>query len=177
MSIGLPQWIVLAVALLRVAELVYSQQNTKRLLAKGGREFGRGHYPLFIVLHSGWLLALFFGVPNSADVEPILLIFFGLLLCGRVWVIATLGPYWTTRVIITQISLIRNGPYRSVRHPNYWVVTAEIAVLPFRRMAMGRRFFGLERRASVVAHSNRKRSFGSARRRRGCAMRTSKIEF
>ena len=99
MSIGLPQWIVLAVALLRVAELVYSQQNTKRLLAKGGREFGRGHYSLFIVLHGGWLLALLFGVPSSADVEPILLIFFGLLLCGRVWVIATLGPYWTTRVI------------------------------------------------------------------------------
>ena len=64
MSIGLPQWIVLAVALLRVAELVYSQQNTKRLLAKGGREFGRGHYPLFIVLHGGccWRFSLVFPV-------------------------------------------------------------------------------------------------------------------
>ena len=131
MSIGLPQWIVLAIALLRLAELVYAQRNTKRLLANGGREFGRGHYPLFIVLHGGWLLALFFGVPRSAEVEPILLVFFGLLICGRVWVIATLGPYWTTRVISSpKFPLIRNGPYRFVRHPNYWVVTAEIGVLP-----------------------------------------------
>ena len=56
---------------------------------------------------------------------------FGILFCGRVWVITTLGPYWTTRVISSsEFPLIRNGPYRFVRHPNYWVVTAEIAVLP-----------------------------------------------
>jgi len=131
MTLGLAQWIVLAVALLRVAELVYAQRNTNRLLADGGREFGRGHYPLFVLLHGGWLLALFFGVPSSAEVSPVLLAIFVVLLCGRVWVIATLGPYWTTRVISApDFPLIRSGPYRFVRHPNYWIVIAEIAVLP-----------------------------------------------
>ena len=81
--------------------------------------------------------------------------------------------------LITQISTYSQWPI-SIRTPSQLLgcdsgnrgITAV-----FRRMAMGRRFFGLERRASVVAHSNRKRSFGSARRRRGSAMRTSKIEF
>ena len=26
--------------------------------------------------------------------------------------------------------LVKNGPYRRLRHPNYWVVAAEIALLP-----------------------------------------------
>ena len=49
----------------------------------------------------------------------------------RVWVLATLGPRWTTRIIVTRDApLVRRGPFRFVRHPNYMVVTAEIAVLP-----------------------------------------------
>ena len=132
MTLGIPQWIVLGVALLRVVELVYAQLNTKRLLANGAHEFGSGHYPLFIVLHGGWLLALFLGVPNDTDVNFPIILVFGFLLCGRIWVILTLGPYWTTRVISSsEFPLIRSGPYRFLRHPNYWIVTAEIVVLPF----------------------------------------------
>ena len=131
MNFGLPQWIVLAVALFRVAELILAQRNTKRLLANGGSEFGRRHYPLFVLLHGGWLLVLFFDIPSSTELNHFFLAFFGILFCGRVWVIAALGPYWTTRVISSpEFPLIRTGPYRFVRHPNYWVVTAEIAVFP-----------------------------------------------
>ena len=131
MNFGLPQWIVLALALFRVAELIVAQRNTKRLLANGGCEFGRRHYPLFVLLHGGWLLVLFFDVPSSTEVNYFFLALLGILFCGRMWVIKALGPYWTTRVISSsEFPLIRNGPYRFVRHPNYWVVTAEIAVLP-----------------------------------------------
>ena len=50
---------------------------------------------------------------------------------ARVWVIATLGPYWTTRIITLEgAPLVRKGPYRFVRHPNYLVVAGEIAALP-----------------------------------------------
>jgi methyltransferase len=53
------------------------------------------------------------------------------LQAGRVWVIATLGPYWTTRIItLDGAPLVRSGPYRFVRHPNYLIVTGEIALLP-----------------------------------------------
>ena len=131
MNFGLPQWIVLALALFRVVELIVAQRNTKRLLANGGCEFGRQHYPLFVLLHGGWLLVLFFDVPSSTEVNYFFLALLGILFCGRMWVIKALGPYWTTRVISSsEFPLIRNGPYRFVRHPNYWVVTAEIAVLP-----------------------------------------------
>ena len=131
MMFGIPQWIVLAVAILRVAELIYAHMNTKRLLANGAQEFGSGHYPLFIVLHGGWLLALLLGVPPDTHINLPMLLAFGLLLCGRIWVILTLGPYWTTRVISsTNFPLIQSGPYRYLRHPNYWIVTAEIFILP-----------------------------------------------
>jgi methyltransferase len=65
------------------------------------------------------------------DINFALLAVFALLQLGRVWVIATLGPRWTTRIIVLPgAPLVRSGPYRFVRHPNYWIVTAEIAVLP-----------------------------------------------
>ena len=131
MMFGIPQWIVLAVAILRVAELIYAHRNTKRLLANGAQEFGSGHYSLFIVLHGGWLLALLLGVPPNTHINLPILLAFGLLICGRLWVILTLGPYWTTRVISsTNFPLIQSGPYRYLRHPNYWIVTAEIFILP-----------------------------------------------
>jgi methyltransferase len=50
---------------------------------------------------------------------------------GRIWVIATLGPYWTARILhVPGAPLVRKGLYRFVRHPNYIIVAGEIAVLP-----------------------------------------------
>ena len=64
-------------------------------------------------------------------VDPFWLAMFALLLIARFWVIATLGPRWTTRIIVLpDAPLVREGPYRFLNHPNYWVVTGEIAVLP-----------------------------------------------
>lgn len=125
-------WITLGlVALQRLVELAYAQRNTQRLLARGGVEIGRSHYPLFILLHGGWLVALAVLVPAAAPPSWPLLALFVLLQAGRIWVVATLGPYWTTRIItLPAAPLVRRGPYRFVRHPNYLVVTGEIAVLP-----------------------------------------------
>ncbi len=128
---SLAQWIVLAVAGLRVAELALSRRNQIRLLARGGREFGSGHYPLLVVLHVAWLAAMFFTLPAAAPVHwPLIGIF--LSLQGlRLWTIASLGERWTTRIItLPGAPLVRRGPYRWIRHPNYAVVVGEIAVLP-----------------------------------------------
>jgi len=130
-DLGLPQWIIIAVAVQRLAELMLARRNTRRLLAEGGVEVGAGHYPFFVLLHGSWLIALFLVVPADAPVSWPLLTLFVLLQTGRVWVIATLGRYWTTRVItIPGAPLVRRGPFRLVRHPNYLIVTGEIAVLP-----------------------------------------------
>lgn len=125
------QWIVCLVALERLVELVHARRNTAWLLARGGVEVGRGHYPLLVALHGGWLAALFLLVPADAPVVWPLLALFALLQIVRLWVLATLGRFWTTRIItLPDAPLIRGGPYRFCRHPNYAVVAAEIAVLP-----------------------------------------------
>ena len=122
---------VLLVAFQRLAELVYARRNTRRLLAEGGIELGSGQYTLIVATHIAWLAALFFTVPPEASVSWGLLGLYGLLQAGRLWVIASLGRYWTTRLItLPQAPLIRRGPYRLCRHPNYAIVVAEIAVLP-----------------------------------------------
>ena len=42
------------------------------------------------------------------------------------WAIATLGRFWTFRVIVVPgTTLVRKGPYRFVRHPNYVGVLGE----------------------------------------------------
>jgi methyltransferase len=49
----------------------------------------------------------------------------------RVWILMTLGSRWTTRIIVPPGgTLLSNGPYRFLSHPNYFVVVGEIAILP-----------------------------------------------
>lgn len=130
-TIGLAQWIVAAVALQRLAELAYSRRNEARLRAAGAVEAGRGHYPLIVLLHATWLAAIALAVPGGQPANWLLLAIYALLQLGRFWVIATLGPYWTTRILtLPDAPLVARGPYRLVRHPNYLIVVAEIAVLP-----------------------------------------------
>ena len=128
---SLPQWIIAAVVLQRLAELVLSRSNTARLLANGAVEVGARHYPFIVAVHAGWLGTLFFLTPNNAPMSGLLLSLFLLLQIGRVWVIVTLGARWTTRVIVLpNAPLVKHGPYRWLKHPNYLIVCAEIAVLP-----------------------------------------------
>ena len=99
--------------------------------AAGAVEHGAAHYPLFVVLHGAWLAALAVTVPQDQIPNAVLLTLFAMLQIGRIWVIASLGRYWSTRILtIPGAPLIRRGPYRFMRHPNYVIVVAEIAVLP-----------------------------------------------
>jgi methyltransferase len=125
-------WIVLAlVALQRVLELIWSARNTRRLVARGGIEYGAIQYPFFVLLHLAWLASMAIFIPAATLPNWWLLGLYALLQPLRVWTIASLGPYWTTRIISVPGSpLVRRGPYRLLRHPNYVVVCAEIATLP-----------------------------------------------
>jgi methyltransferase len=133
-------WLIAFVVLQRFAELGLAQWNTARLRAAGGVEFGASHYPLMVALHASWLLGL--GViGHGRSVNPIWLAVFILLQAGRVWVIASLGRRWTTRIIVLPgVSAVAYGPYRWLRHPNYAVVALEIAVVP---LALGLPLFAL----------------------------------
>lgn len=123
--------IVALVAAERAAELVHARRNTRALLARGGVEAGAGHYPLLVLLHAAWLAALLYFVPTDSAPSWGWLAVFVLLQLLRLWVLVSLGRYWTTRIItLPGAPLVRSGPYRFLRHPNYIVVVAEIAVLP-----------------------------------------------
>lgn len=125
-------WIVLVlVAAERLGELWLARRNTTRLVAKGAVEHGRGHYPAIVALHAAWLAALALGVPPETPPQWTLLGLFLILQAARAWVIASLGPRWTTRVIVLPgAPLVRRGPYRFMKHPNYLIVALEIACLP-----------------------------------------------
>jgi len=114
----------------RLGELVLAERNTRRLMRQGAVETGAGHYPLIVVLHAGWLIGLWMLAWDQPTNLPLLAVFVGLQ-AARVWVIASLGGRWTTRIItLPGAPLVRTGPFRFLSHPNYLVVAAEIVVLP-----------------------------------------------
>lgn len=124
----------------RLAELVWARRNTRRLLARGAVESSAGHYPLIVILHAAWLAGLWLLAWNR-PVNMSWLAVFAVLQAGRLWVLATLGERWTTRIIVLPgEALVRRGPYRLIPHPNYAVVAGEILVLP---MAFGLIPYGL----------------------------------
>ncbi|MFJ5919226.1 isoprenylcysteine carboxyl methyltransferase family protein [Streptomyces ardesiacus] len=128
--------LLLAVAAERVAELVVARRNAAWTLARAGVEHGRGHYPVMVALHTGLLVCCLLE-PLLAD-RPFLpalgwpaLALALLAQALRWWCIATLGPYWNTRVIVVPgARLVGAGPYRLLRHPNYVAVVVEVATLP-----------------------------------------------
>ncbi len=125
-----------AVAIERLVELGIARRNLKAALARGGREYGAGHFPVMVTMHVAFLcfcpleVWLFYrpflpwlALPSFAFVFAAQAL--------RYWCIATLGERWNTRVIIVPgAPLVAAGPYRWLDHPNYVAVVTEIAALP-----------------------------------------------
>ncbi len=128
--------VVAATAVERLVELVVSTRHARWALARGGVERGRGHFGPMVALHTGLLVACvvevlvadrpflpWLGWPALAVVIASQAL--------RWWCVATLGPQWNTRVIVVPgLPLVRSGPYRWLRHPNYVAVVAEGLALP-----------------------------------------------
>jgi methyltransferase len=122
--------ILVLVTLQRLGELVLARHNTQKLLARGAVEIGAAHYPLIVAVHAGWLAALWM-LGRDQEVDLLALAAFIVMQGLRIWILATLGSRWTTRILVLPGEpLITSGPYRYLAHPNYAVVIAEIALLP-----------------------------------------------
>jgi methyltransferase len=122
---------VCLVALQRLAELAWARRNTARLRRLGAIEADAVGYPLFVLLHAAWLASLALSVPAATPPCWPILGLFALLQLGRLWVILSLGHWWTTRILtLPDAPLVQTGPFRWLRHPNYLLVVAEFAVLP-----------------------------------------------
>jgi len=123
--------IVALIALQRLAEVIHSNRNTSALKARGAVEAGAGHYPLMITMHVAWMIAIVLFLPRPVTINGYLIALMVVFQLLRLWVVVTLGPYWTTRVItLPGAPLVTSGPFRYLRHPNYMIVVGEIAVLP-----------------------------------------------
>lgn len=146
---GLAHVIVAIVALQRLGEMMLARRNTARLRADGAVEAGARHYPLLVGLHAAWLAAMAVVVPLDAAIRWPWLAVYAVLQVGRVWTIASLGRFWTTRVLVVPgTPPVCHGPYRWLAHPNYLIVALEIPVLP---LALGETVIALGFGAANVA--------------------------
>lgn len=124
-------WVLVYIVIQRLVELIHANRNTKRLLAEGGTEYGADHYQYFIFLHAAWIgiIALLVDPRHSLNLVLLTLFVFSQLL--RFWTLASIGRWWTTRIISApHFDRIKRGPYRYISHPNYLVVVLEIAIVP-----------------------------------------------
>lgn len=129
-------WLIFVFIMLqRITELFIAKRNERWMREKGAIERGREHYKWFIVVHilffCSILMELFLRDNSSFTLNVYLFIVFLLLQVARVWCIASLGKYWNTKIIILpNSSLVRKGPYKYVKHPNYIIVGLELLVIP-----------------------------------------------
>ena len=132
--------ILLLVTLQRLSELVIARRNTKVLMDKGAVEHGAAHYPVMVLLHASWLAGLWWFGWNAVVIWP-LMYFYIALQVFRIWILATLGSRWSTRILtVPNEKLVVRGPYRFVRHPHYVLVLLVVPLLP---LALGLNGFAL----------------------------------
>ncbi|AIY44879.1 MULTISPECIES: isoprenylcysteine carboxyl methyltransferase family protein [Mycolicibacterium] len=126
--------LIVLVAAERVLELVVSKRNLKWSIAQGGKEFGAGHYPVMVALHSGLLLGAVLEARRRRPRPVLGAIMLAVVLAAqalRWWCITTLGRQWNTRVVVVPgAARVADGPYRMLPHPNYVAVVTEGAALP-----------------------------------------------
>jgi methyltransferase len=127
--------IVSVLLLQRLAELLWARRNERWLRAHGAKEFGASHYPAIVLLHAGFLLSLALeawrGGPQFHPQWRVIAVLLVAAFAFRYWCLAALGKYWNTKILVVPgAQLIRRGPYRWFKHPNYGVVVAELLLFP-----------------------------------------------
>lgn len=124
---------ILFVVLLRIVELFVARINEKWMLQNGAVEYGKKHYPFIVALHSLFFVSLIveYSIQQSPSFSLLMLLLYLLLIAFKVWIISSLGKFWNTKIFrIQNYPLINKGPYKYIKHPNYIVVIAEIALIP-----------------------------------------------
>jgi methyltransferase len=129
-------WIFIGfLAVQRLGELILAKHNEKKMLAKGAVEYDKTGYKYIVIMHTFFFLSLisekiFF----TRELNPYWITLFSVFIFTqfvRYWVITSLGEYWNTRIIVLKGSqLIKKGPYKFIKHPNYIVVAIELAAIP-----------------------------------------------
>lgn len=117
----------------RLSELYIASRNEKWLRSQGAVEYGRGHYPYMVALHTLFIISIVveYVVRGRPPIDVAFLVLFILLLLFKFWALWSLGKYWNTKIFrVPGTGPIKKGPYRLLKHPNYLNVIGEIAVIP-----------------------------------------------
>jgi methyltransferase len=122
-------------ALQRASELVLSVRNARRLRARGAREYGADHFPLLVLVHVLFPVALagefFFLGTRPGPAWPLWLAACVAAQGLRYASILALGDRWNVRIwVLPGQPLVRHGPYRFLPHPNYAAVVIELLAAP-----------------------------------------------
>lgn len=125
----------LLIVIQRLCELVIAKRNERWMKSRGAIEFGQAHYHLIVFVHAMFFVVYFLEVTawqtGLSALWPILLSFFIVTQIVRIWALTSLGHHWNTKIIVLpQGTLVKKGPYRFLKHPNYLVVTIEFIVVP-----------------------------------------------
>jgi methyltransferase len=128
-------FIITIVCIQRIIELVIAKRNEQWMIKQGAYEVGAKHYPYMIALHTAFFLSILFEVSIfNRPISPIwlaLLVLFIITQIARVWCLRSLGRFWNTKILILSgANVVKKGPYKYIRHPNYLIVGIEILLLP-----------------------------------------------
>nr|WP_285889691.1 isoprenylcysteine carboxyl methyltransferase family protein [Neobacillus niacini] len=132
----IPFYIFFSVLLIqRLLELAIARRNEKWMKERGAIEFGMRHYQFIVLMHSMFFVFfLFEKVTFSRELLSFWPLLAAVFVCAqliRVWAISSLGRYWNTKIIVLpNVEVVRKGPYRFIKHPNYLVVSIELMVVP-----------------------------------------------
>ena len=121
------------IILLRIAELILSRRNEIWLLQNGAIEYGQKHYPYIVALHVLFIVSLIieYSTTQTAPLNLFFLVLYLLFVLFKALVISSLGKFWNTKIYhIPDFPLMKNGVYKYIKHPNYLIVIAEIAIIP-----------------------------------------------
>jgi methyltransferase len=124
---------ILFVILQRLSELYIARGNEKWLRSQGAVEYGQAHYPYIVAMHTLFIISIIVEYilrPNS-PIDYVFLILFALLLAFKFWALSSLGKYWNTKIFrVPGSGPVKKGPYKIFKHPNYFIVICEIAIIP-----------------------------------------------
>ncbi|WP_210367817.1 isoprenylcysteine carboxylmethyltransferase family protein [Bacillus sp. REN3] len=119
----------------RIVELKIAKRNEKWMKNKGAIELGQGHYPAMVMIHTAFFISYISEVilldKTLTRYWPWLMMVFLLTQAMRVWSLMSLGRFWNTKIIILPgANVVKKGPYRMIKHPNYLIVTVELIIIP-----------------------------------------------
>ena len=117
----------------RLSELYIASRNEKWLRSQGAMEYGKEHYPYIVALHTLFIISIIveYIIRGGTYIDLIFLVLFALLLLFKFWALSSLGKYWNTKIFrVPGSGPVKKGPYKLFKHPNYFIVVCEIAIIP-----------------------------------------------